>query len=75
MLPRMSLCTGYYDNIDVYFGHMLVSDDLSPFTNWLEKYTLIVAMDSVVLHGEAEGYVKSLEKLPLKDVGSPRLVL
>lgn len=31
-------------------------------------------MDPVLLHGEAEGYVKSLEKLPLKDVGSPRLV-
>ncbi|KAL2090946.1 hypothetical protein ACEWY4_013209 [Coilia grayii] len=29
-------------------------------------------MDSVLLHGEAEGYVKNLEKMPLKDVGSPR---
>ncbi|XP_063072548.1 zinc finger MYND domain-containing protein 10 [Engraulis encrasicolus] len=29
-------------------------------------------MDNVLLHGEAEGYVKTLEKMPLKDIGSTR---
>ncbi|XP_058646326.1 zinc finger MYND domain-containing protein 10 isoform X2 [Onychostoma macrolepis] len=29
-------------------------------------------MDSVLLHGEAEGYIQSLEKMSLRDIGSPR---
>ncbi|XP_059407831.1 zinc finger MYND domain-containing protein 10 isoform X2 [Carassius carassius] len=29
-------------------------------------------MDSVLLHGEAEGYVQSLEKMALRDIGSQR---
>ncbi|XP_051558329.1 zinc finger MYND domain-containing protein 10 isoform X1 [Myxocyprinus asiaticus] len=29
-------------------------------------------MNSLLLHGEAEGYIQSLEKMSLRDVGSPR---
>ncbi|TRY95184.1 hypothetical protein DNTS_032480 [Danionella cerebrum] len=28
-------------------------------------------MDYVLLHGEAEGFIQSLEKMPLRDIGSP----
>uniref|UniRef100_A0A672NZQ9 Zinc finger MYND domain-containing protein 10 n=1 Tax=Sinocyclocheilus grahami TaxID=75366 RepID=A0A672NZQ9_SINGR len=29
-------------------------------------------MDSVLLHGEAEGYIQSLEKMAMREMGSPR---